>query len=123
MGRIYDMQGYSNYVETSDLANLFDVDVVEDRNGVACKFYNLGRTVIINGADSQSQPLTYKVCDGDTWLGISYQLYGDVRYWWVLAKLNGCVDATKDPAVGTDIYVLTQDNVVKLTDSLRDEEN
>lgn len=123
MSRIYDMPGYSTYVESSDLANLFDVDVVEDRNGVAYKFYNLGRTVLIDGADKQAQPLTYKVCDGDTWLSISYQLYGNVRYWWVLAKLNGCTDATRDPETGADIYVLSADNVVKLVDTLRDEEN
>lgn len=123
MSRIYDLRGYANYVEDSDLANLFDVDVVTDRNGVSYKFYNLGRTVIFEGAAKQEQPLTYKVCDGDNWLSISYQLYGDVRYWWILAKLNGCTDATRDPEVGEEIYVLTKRNISNIVDSLKDEEN
>lgn len=119
MARIFNIKGHSNYCEKSDLANMFDVDTVIRKNGDAYRFYNMGSTVIIDGAGKQEQPLTFRVSDGDTWLGISYQLYGNVRYWWILAKLNNCKDATDDPVPGTDIFVLTDGNIKEIVNSLR----
>jgi len=78
----------------------------------------MGRTMIIDGAGKQDKPLTFRVSSGDTWLGISYQLYGDVRYWWILAKLNKCSDATEDPTPGTDIFVLTDTNIKEIVDAI-----
>ena len=112
------MKGYSSYVEESDLANLFDVDTVSNGEDVYYA-YNLLGSVSFEGMDMQEQPLTYLVMEGDTWLGISYALYGDVRYWWVLAKLNGCTDATVDPEPGSTIYVLSDQNVHRVAAYLK----
>ena len=121
MSRIFEIRGYGNYCADSDLANLFDVDVVECRDGSRYKAYNLGRTVVFDGAGKQEQPLTYLVAQGDTWQLISYNLYGDVRYWWILAKLNGCTDATVDPEPGSSIFILTDPNIASIKVMLRED--
>lgn len=120
MARIFETGGYGSYCRDSDLANLFDVDIVECRDGRRYKAYNLGRTVVFEGADKQEQPLTYLVAQGDTWTLISYNLYGDVRYWWLLAKLNGCTDATVDPVPGESIFILTDPSIARVKRALRE---
>lgn len=36
---------------------------------------------------------------------MSYRIYGDSQYWWILCKVNGIDDVWNDMSIGDDIIV------------------
>ena len=81
------------------------------RDGI--KFLRFPRTKIIPFAPDDTY---YKVKINDTWLLASYELYNDIRYWWVIATCytndaaaqglgRDTMDNCGDPVAGTYIRV------------------
>lgn len=62
--------------------------------------------------EPSNEDIFHEVVDGDTWLSISYQHYGDIRFWYALAQMfvndnattggtRDALDTTGDPTAGT----------------------
>lgn len=67
----------------------------------------------------RADDLFYRVDHGDTWLLVSWKMYGDIRYWWVIADMfvqdaaaSGqgidAMDTTGDPEPGSLIRLPSQ---------------
>jgi hypothetical protein len=107
--KITEIQGYSNYITNYDLANMFNI-YTDNKLGPLYKTYNLNRSITIKGIDSipATQITTYTVKDGDTLNLISYNLYGTIELWWLLAKINNIYDACINLEAGWVLYTLNK---------------
>lgn len=88
--RIKDFEKYKNYVANSDLANIFEVNV--DKNNYA--LYNLNDSLVLASDQiPDSMFKTYTPRGEETPLIIAYNLYNDVRLYWIILKLNNISDS------------------------------
>lgn len=107
--KITEIDGYNNYITNYDLANMFNV-YTDRKLGPLYYVYNLNRGITINGiADNPAvNIITYKIKDGDTLNKISFDLYGTIELWWLLAKLNNIHDACITLQAGWVLYALNK---------------
>lgn len=118
--KIIEFEDYRNYITKFDLANMFNV--YDDKKlGPNYKSYNLNRGLVIQGLDKipAVELSTYKVKQNDNLNLISYQLYGTIQLWWLLAKINNISDATIKLQPGWTIYTLNKDIVNQILSALR----
>lgn len=69
-----------------------------EENGV--KHYELIDPV---NSEFRSNDIIYSVNNGDTLISISFDLYGDARYWWLLADFNKIFDPYEQLIAGTQL--------------------
>jgi LysM repeat protein len=105
--KITELQNYKKYITKFDLANMFNI-YNDPKLGPDYKSYNLNRSIIITGINQlpATEISTYTVKSGDTLNLISYQLYGTIQLWWLIAKLNNINDATIVLRPGWVLYTL-----------------
>ena len=53
----------------------------------------------------------YEVREGDTWVSLSFKIYGDSALWWVLAEYNDVVDPFAELVPGTTLVIPSNDVV------------
>jgi hypothetical protein len=107
--KITEIDGYSNYITNYDLANMFNI-YTDNKLGSLYKTYNLNRSITIKGLGNipATQITTYTVRAGDTLNLISYNLYGTIELWWLLAKINNIQDAAINLQPGWVLYTLNR---------------
>ena len=83
--RIKDFENYKNYISNRDLANVFDVNIDKHKYAV----YNLNDSLVLTSDQiPDSMFKLYTPRDEETPLMIAYNLYNDVRLYWIILKLN-----------------------------------
>lgn len=87
-----------------NLENLFSVHT--DSNGYY--YYNLMERIVLPELPS-SYFQSYTVKYEDMWPTIAYQVYGDIRLWWLITLANNITNPTQLPEPGTTIKVFTVD--------------
>lgn len=118
--KIVEFPDYRNYITKFDLANIFNV-YDDYKLGIGYKSYNLNRGITISGLDKipATELTTYKVKEGDNLNIISYNIYGTIQLWWLLAKINNITDATLKLQPGWELYTLNKTNVNQILNALR----
>lgn len=118
--KIIEINGYKNYISKFDLANMFNI-YDDIKLGSNYKTYNLNRSIIITGLDKipAVELSTYKVKARDTLNLISYNLYGTIELWWLIAKINNITDATMTLEPGWVLYTLNKNTVNQILNALK----
>lgn len=84
---------------------------------ILIQFIDKSGNLVFNNNDSITIDLTdngsnlyynHVVSLADTYQTISHRYYGTTRLWWLIAKMNGVMDATILPKPGTVIKVLNE---------------
>lgn len=103
------------------LANIFNIYNTKKLVGNT-KIYNLNRTANIVGLDNiaEGNYFEYVIETGDTWPLISFKNYGTIKLWWLVLKMNGFVDPTVDPEIGTVLRLLDENLVNQLLTAIRE---
>jgi nucleoid-associated protein YgaU len=70
-------------------------------------FYNILRNVNIPIDLNSEYYHTYITAPGDTWTLIAYEIYDDVRLWWILCLVNKIKNPLLLPEPGTELKILT----------------
>lgn len=98
------------------LSNALNIEVV-DNNYV----YNIMRTLYIVDVDfiEKSYFKYYRVNNNETWNSISYNIYGTNRLYWLILKLNGIKDPTFDPAPGSKLKYISEQDALEVIESIR----
>lgn len=85
--KLNDFNNYKNSLNSSTLEQMFNVYV--DKDDFAK--YNLNSTLVMSDPFnvSLSNFKIYIPKANDTLMSIAYKTYGDIRLYWLIAKLNG----------------------------------
>jgi len=96
-----------------DLSNFFKVEEITNKDGSVSTFYNLNEGVVINGVKGfeNIDSYSYTVKYGDNLKLISYKKYGNIDYWWLIAKINGISDVLENLEVGSKLYLLGEEHM------------
>lgn len=90
--RITEFDKYGSYINSTDLANVLNVN--NDKYGTA--LYNLNESLVLSPASINES--LYKIyiptCE-ETPLMVAYNLYNDIRLYWIILKLNNITDSFK----------------------------
>ena len=70
------------------------------------RFYNLLKNISIFASNNSEIEQEYISDYTDTWYSISYRVYGTLNLWWLICLVNNIQDATKNPALGTQIKAI-----------------
>lgn len=57
---------------------------------------NLTKSIRVKDIIEDIHTEKYQIIDGDTLETISYNIYGDIKYWWVIALINDIHDPYND---------------------------
>lgn len=71
-------------------------------------YYNLIKTIIVPEEMDEENFFYYDVLVGDTWTNIAYNVYGDVRAWWLICIANNIFDPTSFPKIGQKLKLFTR---------------
>jgi nucleoid-associated protein YgaU len=118
--KITEIDNYKNYITNYDLANMFNV-YTDNKLGPLYKTYNLNRSITIKGIGNipATSITTYKVKESDTLNKISFDLYGTIELWWLLAKINNIKDACINLQPGWVLYTLNKSVVNQILIALK----
>jgi len=92
-------------VEIGQLENSFPVHT--DQNGYY--FYNLLGKIKMPENEPESFFDYYTVKDEDQWPNIAWNVYNDVKLWWLVTLANKVTNPTVAPKAGTKIRVYKVD--------------
>ena len=81
----------------TEITRYSESDIVK-QNGV--EFYEIIDTV---NSEFRSNDILYNVNNGDTLRGIAFGLYGDARYWWIIADFNKIISPFDQLKVGIQL--------------------
>lgn len=84
--KIKDFENYINYINSKDLANVLNVNI--DKYGYA--LYDLTESIVLQYSNQLPDNIFkyYTPKEGETPLLVAYNLYNDVRLYWIILKLN-----------------------------------
>ena len=118
--KITEIDNYKNYITTYDLANMFNV-YASNKLGPLYYVYNLNSGLTITGIGNipAVNTTTYRVKDGDTLNKISFDLYGTIELWWLIAKLNNIRDACITLQAGWTLYTLNKKDANQILMALK----
>jgi len=89
-----EIKDYDYDFHEYEFAKMLDVEQLQNKNGSVSTFYNINEGCSIEGVDTigENKLKTYTCRNNDDLRMISYDLYGSMYLWWLLAKLNGFDD-------------------------------
>ena len=96
--------------------NLFNVYKTSDGG----YYYNISRTLNIPTEISKQYCQEYVTKYGDTWTGMAYALYNDVKLWWIICIANGIRNPLLFPEPGTKLFILDTSVVQNILMTIRD---
>lgn len=109
--KIFEYDGFETTIFKSDMENIFHVyvDPLGDE-----MFFNICRSINFKNLRKMDKRTytVYTVQETDTWNLISYKFYKNIRYWWIICKLNGIVNPLVEPIPGTNLRILNE-NIVR----------
>lgn len=97
--------------------NLFNVYGTTDGD----YFYNILRKVNIPTEIDNQYYDEYVVRPGDTWTGLAYTFYDDVKLWWIICLANNIQNPLEFPIAGTLLRILTPDLTQSILMTIRSE--
>lgn len=71
-------------------------------------YYNLLKTIIVPEEMDEENFFYYEVRAGETWTSIAYNVYGDVRAWWLICVANNIFNPIEFPKVGLNLKLFTR---------------
>ena len=105
----------------NDIANLFNLSYDEANNRYT---YNLNKSIYIQSFDTYAASLytVYEVKDRDTWLLISYNVYGTTELWWLVCKTNQIYSPiSESPNSGDNLKILSDEIVQTILTQIRNQ--
>lgn len=86
-----------------EYGNLFNVYLTDKGN----YFYNILKKLNVPDDIDSSYINKYTTQHGDTWPLIAYNIYGDVKLWWIICIINKIENPLLHPEAGISIKLLT----------------
>ena len=80
-------------------------------------FYFLSKSIVFPQDKSLDFYKTYYVQDDVPWTILSYQLYGTISYWWVLAALNKSMIFYAER--GNSVLIIHPDNLEEILSNVK----
>lgn len=121
MSKAFQFPGLNSFVSTFDLANLFNVFQDPTLPQQTDASYNICRTFMIKNLN-KIPPTFYEVYtprESDCWTLISYNYYGTIELWWLILKMNGIADATKEPYEFESLKLLKANKIKNILSAIR----
>lgn len=97
--------------------NLFNVYGTTDGD----YFYNILRKVNIPTEIDNQYYDEYVVAAGDTWTGLAYNFYDDVKLWWIICLANNIQNPLEFPTAGTLLRIITPELTQNILMTIRSE--
>ena len=102
LGYSADEMGTGTFVPVHSRLNLLPVHLIDE-----VFLHNPVGNIDFIGVNESTEVGLYTVTNNDNWPFISYKLYGDTKFWWLLAQFNSVINPfTELPLVGDTIKVL-----------------
>jgi hypothetical protein len=83
------------------------------------RFYNLLRNINIFPSENSQIEGEYVVDYNDTWVSISYKIYGTMELWWILCSYNQIINPIKMPDAGTKIKYLKSEYIYIILNEIK----
>lgn len=83
-------------------------------------YYNILRKVNIPSEVSSAYSDDYIVEHGDTWTGLAYKFYNDVKLWWIICIANNIQNPMSFPEPGVVLNILKEETVRYILSLIRD---
>jgi hypothetical protein len=111
--------------EVAELRNLFDNSyegifrMYKDQDEFYA--YNISRTVQFP-AELHDDVYYYLTVSGKiTWVELSFEVYGDIKLWWLICLVNKIMNPVKLPESGSVIKILRPDYVPDIIDAIKNQ--
>lgn len=96
--------------------NFFNIYIDEQSD---MRFYNLLRNINIFPSDTAEIHDVYSIQYNDTWVSISYKMYGTMDLWWLICAYNQIINPIEKPEAGKKLKILKSDFVYPIISELR----
>lgn len=113
---VSDIPSYPD-IETVSYENFFKLHLVNNEFA----FFNLLKKINILTNTNDVDPsffITYNIDVDVPWVLLSYKVYGTLNLWWLLCLVNNIQDATKNPALGTQIKAIKPQFVASIVNQI-----
>ena len=120
--KIFQIDGYEDFIEVYDIANLFTVhQEYTNENNTAKLIFNINKTISFKNTDEAPETYfdSYFPRESDAWPLISYNYYGTTRLWWLICKINNIQDPSIEPYEFGEIKILKKEHVNNILNQLR----
>ena len=111
-----DIPDISEKIFFQNYENLFNVYQTDSGD----YYYNISRKINLPDEISTSYCTQYIVEYGDTWTGLAYKFYNDVKLWWIICIANRVMNPCVMPESGFVINILSKDIVQDILSTIRD---
>ena len=111
--KLSDIDDFEYAPPKIDLSNFFTISEITNDDGSVSTVYNLNDGVTVNGVIDSDDFLQYAyiVKQGDNLKLISYNKYGSIDYWWLIAKVNGITDVLETLEAGSSLILLPKEQM------------
>lgn len=111
--KLSDIEDFEYAPPKIDLSNFFTINEITNDDGSVSTVYNLNDGVTVNGVTDSDDFLQYAyiVKQGDNLKLISYNKYGSIDYWWLIAKINGITDVLETLEAGRSLILLPKEQM------------
>jgi nucleoid-associated protein YgaU len=106
----------SHKIKPQNYENIFNVYFDSDNEWY---FYNILRKVNFPDNLDTGVYSVYRVMHGETWPGLAWKFYKNVKLWWVICAVNKVYDPTDDPTGGTELKILTANTVRSILNEIQ----
>jgi len=111
-----DITDISEKIFFQNYENLFNVYQTDSGD----YYYNISRTINIPDEISTAHCKKYVVKYGDTWTGLAFNFYNDVKLWWIICLANKIQNPCAMPTSGTVLNILNEETVQAILSIIRD---
>lgn len=111
-----DLKDIGHDIFFQNYENLFNV--YQRDNGEY--FYNITRKLNIPAEIREAYYKDYVVKYGDSWTGIAFKMFNDVKLWWIICATNNIIDPLGFPEPGYILKILDKDIVRGILAMIRD---
>ncbi len=87
------------------------------------RFYNLLKNINIFPSSSSEVENDYNIQYNDTWVLISYKMYGTMDLWWLICLYNKIDNPIQMPEAGNKIKILKSEYVYPILSELKRQAN
>ena len=120
--KLYEVPGQSTAISPFDFANLFNIYPDANLPKQTDYSYSINRTLIFKNILKTVAPAyfwTYTPKRSDSWMLISYNLYGRTDLWWLILKVNEIADPMVEPYEFQSLRILKKDYINNILTSIR----
>jgi hypothetical protein len=123
MGKLNDNIDIEERIPEEDFANLFNINPEPELTDNAYT-YSINRTLNLTDIPKPGDNVSgvffeYEVSAGETWTLISYKIYGTIRLWWLVCKLNNIKNPTVSPETGQRLVLIDPNQVFNVLNQIK----